>query len=151
MLFQRIQRPCDTAQALTRWRHPVASSEALDALHRAMRQDRHGWAFHDNSGNGYHGRHPHLPRLTNVPPLSIGCIVPQKYRQGDQAGPIRRSCGDDLCDAKDNNDRCDFPQSSASRQGALGARGVARRAALSVDGEVLSARKPRSQLGESTI
>ena len=27
----------DTAQALTRWRHPVASSEALDVLHRAMR------------------------------------------------------------------------------------------------------------------
>jgi hypothetical protein len=27
----------NTAQALTRWRHPVASSEALDVLHRAMR------------------------------------------------------------------------------------------------------------------
>jgi hypothetical protein len=27
----------DTAQALARWRHPVASSEALDVLHRAMR------------------------------------------------------------------------------------------------------------------
>jgi hypothetical protein len=27
----------DTAQALDRWRHPVASSEALDVLHRAMR------------------------------------------------------------------------------------------------------------------
>jgi hypothetical protein len=26
-----------TAQALARWRHPVASSEALDVLHRAMR------------------------------------------------------------------------------------------------------------------
>jgi len=26
----------DTAQALARWRHPVASSEALDVLHRAM-------------------------------------------------------------------------------------------------------------------
>jgi hypothetical protein len=26
----------DTAQALTRWRHPVASSEALDVLHRVM-------------------------------------------------------------------------------------------------------------------
>jgi hypothetical protein len=25
-----------TAQALARWRHPVASSEALDVLHRAM-------------------------------------------------------------------------------------------------------------------
>jgi len=27
----------DTAQALTRWRHPVASSEALDVLHQVMR------------------------------------------------------------------------------------------------------------------
>jgi len=27
----------DTAQALARWRHPVAPSEALDGLHRAMR------------------------------------------------------------------------------------------------------------------
>jgi hypothetical protein len=27
----------DTAQAIARWRHPVASSEALDVLHRAMR------------------------------------------------------------------------------------------------------------------
>jgi hypothetical protein len=27
----------DTAQALAQWRHPVASSEALDVLHRAMR------------------------------------------------------------------------------------------------------------------
>jgi len=27
----------NTAQALTRWRHPVASSEALDVLHGAMR------------------------------------------------------------------------------------------------------------------
>ncbi len=27
----------DTAQALARWRHPLASSEALDVLHRAMR------------------------------------------------------------------------------------------------------------------
>jgi hypothetical protein len=26
----------DTAQALARWRHPVASSKALDVLHRAM-------------------------------------------------------------------------------------------------------------------
>jgi hypothetical protein len=26
----------NTAQALTRWRHPVASSEAQDVLHRAM-------------------------------------------------------------------------------------------------------------------
>jgi hypothetical protein len=27
----------DTMQALDRWRHPVASSEALDVLYRAMR------------------------------------------------------------------------------------------------------------------
>jgi hypothetical protein len=27
----------NTAQALDRWRHPVASSEAPDVLHRAMR------------------------------------------------------------------------------------------------------------------
>jgi len=27
----------DRAQAFTRWRHPVASSEALDVLHRVMR------------------------------------------------------------------------------------------------------------------
>jgi hypothetical protein len=27
----------NTAQALARWRHPVASSEALDVLYRAMR------------------------------------------------------------------------------------------------------------------
>ena len=27
----------NTAQALARWRHPVASSEALDMLHQAMR------------------------------------------------------------------------------------------------------------------
>jgi hypothetical protein len=27
----------NTAQALARWRHPVASSEALDLLHRALR------------------------------------------------------------------------------------------------------------------
>jgi hypothetical protein len=27
----------NTAQALARWRHPVASSEAPDVLHRAMR------------------------------------------------------------------------------------------------------------------
>jgi len=27
----------DTAQALNRWRHPVASSEALDVLHWEMR------------------------------------------------------------------------------------------------------------------
>jgi hypothetical protein len=26
----------NTTQALTQWRHPVASSEALDMLHRAM-------------------------------------------------------------------------------------------------------------------
>jgi hypothetical protein len=27
----------DTAQALARWRHPLALSEALDVLHQAMR------------------------------------------------------------------------------------------------------------------
>jgi hypothetical protein len=27
----------NTAQALNQWRHPVASSEALDVLHQAMR------------------------------------------------------------------------------------------------------------------
>jgi hypothetical protein len=27
----------NTAQALTRWLHPVASSEALDVIHRVMR------------------------------------------------------------------------------------------------------------------
>jgi hypothetical protein len=27
----------NTAQALAQWRHPVASSEALDVIHRAMR------------------------------------------------------------------------------------------------------------------
>jgi len=31
----------DTAQALARWWHPVASSEALDVLHRAMRPTSH--------------------------------------------------------------------------------------------------------------
>jgi hypothetical protein len=29
-------RQGDTAQALAQWRHPVASSEALDVLHPAM-------------------------------------------------------------------------------------------------------------------
>ena len=29
-------RRCDTEQALDRWQHSVASSEALDVLHRAM-------------------------------------------------------------------------------------------------------------------
>jgi len=39
VLFKIIDhgsRRGDMAQALTRWRHPVASSEALDELHRAM-------------------------------------------------------------------------------------------------------------------
>jgi hypothetical protein len=31
----------NTAQALARWRHPVASSEALDVLHRAMHPTSH--------------------------------------------------------------------------------------------------------------
>jgi len=40
VLFEFIDhggRRGDTAQALARWRHPVASSEALDVLHREMR------------------------------------------------------------------------------------------------------------------
>jgi len=40
VLFENVNnggRRGDTAQALARWRHPVASSEALDVLHRAMR------------------------------------------------------------------------------------------------------------------
>jgi len=40
VLFEFINhggRRGDTAQALARWRHPLASSEALDVLHRAMR------------------------------------------------------------------------------------------------------------------
>jgi hypothetical protein len=39
VLFEFVDhggRRGDTAQALARWRHPVASSEALDVLHRAM-------------------------------------------------------------------------------------------------------------------
>jgi hypothetical protein len=38
-LFQFVNhggRRGNTAQALVRWRHPVASSEALDVLHWAM-------------------------------------------------------------------------------------------------------------------
>jgi hypothetical protein len=40
VLFEIIDhggRRGDTAQALARWLHPVALSEALDVLHRAMR------------------------------------------------------------------------------------------------------------------
>jgi hypothetical protein len=40
VLFEFVNhdgRQGDTAQALARWQHPVASSEALDVLHRAMR------------------------------------------------------------------------------------------------------------------
>jgi len=40
VLFEYVNhggRQGDTAQALARWRHPLASSEALDVLHRAMR------------------------------------------------------------------------------------------------------------------
>jgi hypothetical protein len=41
VLFQRIRRHGgrrgDTAQALARWLYPVASSEAPDVIHRAMR------------------------------------------------------------------------------------------------------------------
>jgi hypothetical protein len=39
VLFEFVDhggRRGDTAQALARWRHPVASSEALDVLYRAM-------------------------------------------------------------------------------------------------------------------
>jgi hypothetical protein len=39
VLFEFVDhggRRSDTAQALARWRHPVASSEALDVLYRAM-------------------------------------------------------------------------------------------------------------------
>jgi hypothetical protein len=35
--FDHGGRRGDTAQALARWRHPVASSEALDVLYRVMR------------------------------------------------------------------------------------------------------------------
>jgi hypothetical protein len=34
--FDHGSRQGETAQALTQWRHPVASSEALDMLYRAM-------------------------------------------------------------------------------------------------------------------
>ena len=40
VLFEIVDhggRRGNTTQALARWRHPVASSEALDVLHRAMR------------------------------------------------------------------------------------------------------------------
>jgi len=40
VLFEFVDhggRRGDTAQTLARWRHPVASSEALDVLHREMR------------------------------------------------------------------------------------------------------------------
>jgi len=40
VLFEFVDhggRRGDTAQAHTQWRHPVASSEALGVLHRAMR------------------------------------------------------------------------------------------------------------------
>jgi len=40
VLFEFVDhdgRRGDTAQALARWRHPVALNEALDVLHRAMR------------------------------------------------------------------------------------------------------------------
>jgi hypothetical protein len=40
VLFEIVNhggRRGNTAQALARWRHPVASSEALDVLHRVMR------------------------------------------------------------------------------------------------------------------
>jgi hypothetical protein len=40
VLFEFVDhdgRRGDTVQALARWQHPVASSEALDVIHRAMR------------------------------------------------------------------------------------------------------------------
>jgi hypothetical protein len=40
VLFEFVDhggRQGNTAQALARWRHPLASSEALDVLHQAMR------------------------------------------------------------------------------------------------------------------
>jgi hypothetical protein len=40
VLFEFVNhggRRGDTAQALAQWRHPVASSESLDVLHRVMR------------------------------------------------------------------------------------------------------------------
>jgi len=40
VLFEFVDhggRRGDTAQALAQWRHPVASSKALDVLHLAMR------------------------------------------------------------------------------------------------------------------
>ena len=40
VLFKFVDRGSrwgDTAQALARWQHPVAPSEALDVLYRAMR------------------------------------------------------------------------------------------------------------------
>jgi hypothetical protein len=40
VLFEIVNhggRRGNTSQALSRWRHPVASSEALNVLHRAMR------------------------------------------------------------------------------------------------------------------
>jgi len=40
VLFEIVDhggRRGNMAQALAQWRHPVASSEALDVLHRAMR------------------------------------------------------------------------------------------------------------------
>jgi len=40
VLFEIVDhgsRRGDTTQALARWRHPLASSEALDVLHRAIR------------------------------------------------------------------------------------------------------------------
>ena len=36
-IFDHGGRWGDTVQELDRWRHPVASSEAQDVLHRAMR------------------------------------------------------------------------------------------------------------------
>jgi len=37
LVFDHGSRRGDTAQALDRWQHPVASSEAPDVLHQVMR------------------------------------------------------------------------------------------------------------------
>jgi hypothetical protein len=45
VLFEIVNhgsRRGNTAQALAQWRHPVASSEALDVLHRVMRLASYG-------------------------------------------------------------------------------------------------------------
>jgi hypothetical protein len=41
-------RSGDVMQALAQWRHPVASNEAQDVLHRAMRPALHSLYQHGN-------------------------------------------------------------------------------------------------------